>query len=211
MTVVLLVIIAVISYLLGGVNGAIISSKYFWKKDIRDYGSGNAGLTNFFRIFGVAGILLVIAIDVLKSVIAVLIGSALMGIQGENLVGKLFAGFCLMLGHVYPVFFQFRGGKAVLCLGIISLMVDWRVGIICWLIFALVVIFTKYVSLGSIIGAVFFPICIWAFGYTGLEATLSLICALIVLFKHRDNIIRLLKGKEAKFNIGKKSGQKFDD
>jgi glycerol-3-phosphate acyltransferase PlsY len=127
------------------------------------------------------------------------------------MVGELFAGFCLMLGHVYPVFFQFRGGKAVMCLGIISLIVDWRVGVICWLIFALVVIFTKYVSLGSIVGAVFFPVCIWAFGHTGLEATLSLICSLLVLVKHRENIIRLIRGKESKLNIGKKTEPGIDD
>jgi glycerol-3-phosphate acyltransferase PlsY len=210
MTVVLLVIIAVVSYLLGGVNGAIISSKFLWKKDIRDYGSGNAGLTNFFRTFGVAGVLLVLAIDVLKSVVAVLIGGALMGVEGEPVVGRLFAGFCLMLGHVYPAFFQFRGGKGVLCAGVIALMVDLRVGVICWLIFVLVVIFTRYVSLGSIVGAAFFPVCIWAFGHTGLEATLSLICSLLILFKHWDNIIRLIRGTESKLNIGKTGPKKSD-
>ena len=110
-----LIIIAVISYLLGSLNGSIIVSRRLFHKDIRRYGSGNAGLTNFHRTFGLAGFVLVFLIDFFKAFIAAQIGGALMGIFGYAMVGKLFAGFCAMLGHSYPVFFGFRGGKGVLC------------------------------------------------------------------------------------------------
>ena len=111
----LLAAIAVFSYLLGGLNGAIIASKYVFHRDVRDYGSGNAGLTNFYRTFGAPGLAIVIGTDVLKTVIAVVAGGLIMGTQGAAATGQVFAGFCVMLGHIYPVFYGFRGGKGVLC------------------------------------------------------------------------------------------------
>ena len=116
----LLAAIAVFSYLLGGLNGAIIASKYVFHRDVRDYGSGNAGLTNFFRTFGAPGLAIVIGTDVLKTVIAVVAGGLIMGTQGAASTGQVFAGFCVMLGHIYPVFYGFRGGKGVLCGALIA-------------------------------------------------------------------------------------------
>ena len=107
----LLAAIAVFSYLLGGLNGAIIASKYVFHRDVRDYGSGNAGLTNFYRTFGVPGLAIVIGTDVLKTVIAVVAGGLIMGTQGAAATGQVFAGFCVMLGHIYPVFYGFRCGR----------------------------------------------------------------------------------------------------
>ena len=120
----LLAAIAVFSYLLGGLNGAIIASKYVFHRDVRDYGSGNAGLTNFYRTFGAPGLAIVIGTDVLKTVIAVVAGGLIMGTQGAASTGQVFAGFCVMLGHIYPVFYGFRGGKGVLCAETMLLMPD---------------------------------------------------------------------------------------
>ena len=111
----LLCVTAVLAYLLGNLNGAIITSRLFYKKDVRNYGSGNAGLTNFYRTFGAAGVGMVIAVDVVKSILAISIGWALLAIVGEGTVGRIFAGFCLMLGHAFPVLYGFRGGKCALC------------------------------------------------------------------------------------------------
>ncbi len=122
----LLAAIAVFSYLLGGLNGAIIASKYVFHRDVRDYGSGNAGLTNFFRTFGAPGLAIVIGTDVLKTVIAVVAGGLIMGTQGAAATGQVFAGFCVMLGHIYPVFYGFRGGKGVLCAETMLLIVSFR-------------------------------------------------------------------------------------
>ena len=203
-----LFLVAVVAYLLGGVNGAIISSKYIFKKDIRNYGSGNAGLTNFYRIFGVKGAALVLLIDIGKTVIGVLFGWLMLRIYGFSMVGKLFAGFFLMLGHVFPVYYGFKGGKGVLCCGIIVLTVDPVIGLICWIVFAIVALLTRYVSLGSIAAAVAFPICIAAFGGWWLQVLLSLFCSVLLVIMHRHNIIRLILGKEPKFSFeDKKNGR----
>lgn len=200
----LLAITGLVSYLLGGINGSIIASMSFFNKDVRHFGSGNAGLTNFARTFGVKGAVIVILVDVLKTVAAVMLGRWLLGMVGYPMIGKMFAGFCAMLGHVYPVYYHFHGGKAVLCVGTLAWMADWRIGLICWAIFLVVVIFTKYVSLGAMASVVFLPIGIWAFSYTGLEGVLGLLCALLMIFAHRENIKRLLKHTESKLNIGGK-------
>lgn len=131
----LLAAIAVFSYLLGGLNGAIIASKYAFHRDVRDYGSGNAGLTNFYRTFGAPGLAIVIGTDVLKTVIAVVAGGLIMGTQGAASTGQVFAGFCVMLGHIYPVFYGFRGGKGVLCAETMLLIVSFPTGLVSLLIF----------------------------------------------------------------------------
>lgn len=204
----LLLLIAIISYAFGNINGAIISSKYIWKKDIRDYGSGNAGLTNFYRTFGLAGAALVVAADVLKTVIPVLLGGWLLGILEDPAglidyaaIGKLFAGFCVMMGHSFPALYQFKGGKGVLCGGVVAFIVDWRVGLICLLIFVLIVIFTRYVSLASVCCSVFFPLFMLIFQHKAIENVLALFCALLLVLKHSANIGRLISKSEPKLEL----------
>lgn len=197
----LLILTALLSYFLGGLNGAIIASKNLFNRDVRKYGSGNAGLTNFTRVFGFRGAILVVVVDVLKTVIAVLLGRWLLGLVDYPTVGKLFAGFCCMLGHVYPVFYHFHGGKAVLCGGTLTWMIDWRIGILCWSVFLILVIFTKYVSLGSIVAGVIFPAAAWAFGRPKLDIILSLLCGGLLVFAHRQNLMRLIKGTESKLGV----------
>ncbi len=200
-----LIAIAIVSYFLGGLNGAIITSMNLFKKDVRHFGSGNAGLTNFTRTFGTGGTPMVIAVDVLKAVISIFFGGWLMGLAGYPEIGRLFAGFCVMLGHIYPVYYNFSGGKASLCGEVLVWMIDWRVGLICTLVFLIIVVFTKYVSLGSIIGAACLPLTVWIFGHSGLEVVLALLCGLLIIFAHRENIKRLLSGTESKLSIGSNS------
>lgn len=199
-----LALTAILSYCLGGINGAIITSVNYFKKDIRNFGSGNAGLTNFSRTFGEEHVILVLFVDIAKAAIAVIFGGWLMGKLGLEDIGRLFAGFCTIIGHIYPPYYGFRGGKGSLCSGVIAFMVDWRVGLICLVIFLAVVVFTKYVSLGSIVGVLSFPVVMLCFGFTGLECLLGLFCSLVVIFAHRENIQRLLKGTESKLTIGSK-------
>lgn len=198
-----LAVTAVVSYFLGAVNGAIIMSTLYYKKDIREYGSGNAGLTNAYRVFGKKSVALVLLIDIAKAAISVLLGWLLIGSFGYPLVGKLFAGFFVILGHVFPAYYRFKGGKGVLCSGILVLMLDWRIGLLCWAIFIIILLSTKYVSLGAMLGALAFPISIGIFGGWWLEVFLSLLCAVILIVKHYQNIIRLISGKESKFSIKK--------
>ena len=204
MKILLLVLTAVAAYFLGGINGAIIISKYVYHKDIRNYGSGNAGLTNYFRTFGGVNTLLVIGIDILKSVLACLIGGWLLGFVGAPVVGKLFGGFCLIMGHMYPIYYQFRGGKGALCGVVMATAVDWRVGLGCLAVFVIVVVFTHYVSLGSMLGALACPVLLWVFQYGTLEGVLGLLCALLIVVKHGENILRLIGGTERRLNL--KSG-----
>ena len=202
MRVLLLIITAIISYYFGSLNGSIISARFVYRKDVRNYGSGNAGLTNFYRNFGASGVALVILIDILKSAAAVLIGGALLSIVDAKLVGKLFAGFCLIMGHIFPAYYQFRGGKGVLCGITMAFLVDWRVGLCCLLGFVLTVVFTHYVSLGSIVGAALCPVFMWMFGHDALAGILALLCALLIIVKHAENIVRLIGGTESKLKFG---------
>ena len=206
----MLAAIAVVSYLLGSLNGAVIASKYVFHRDVREYGSGHAGLTNFYRTFGTPGLLIVLGTDVVKSLIAVLIGGAVMGIVEYPTVGKLFAGFCLMLGHIYPVFYGFRGGKGVVCAAMTLLCVDIRLGLLALVIFAVIVAFTRYVSLGSICAALVAPLDVWA-EFGGLCGWLCLFCTLLLVIKHRSNIRRLLTKTESKLELKKDLSNKFED
>ena len=196
MKVLLLIVIAIIGYILGGFNGAILTSQYVFHDDIRKHGSGNAGLTNFFRTYGLKGFLYVVGIDAVKTIIAVLLGGWLMNIVGEKTVGQLFAGFCVIMGHVAPVLHLFKGGKGVLCAGVMILMVDPVVGLCCWAIFAVVVLVSRYVSLASCIACLAGAVLMSVFKNGGLEVMLTFLCAIVVVVKHYDNILRILRGEE---------------
>ena len=211
MRVLLLIVTAIVAYYLGSLNGAILTARFIYHKDVRDYGSGNAGLTNFYRNFGAPGMVSVILVDILKSVIAVLLGGALMSTVEAGMIGRLFAGFCLIMGHIFPAFYQFRGGKGVLCFMTMAFLVDWRAGLLCVLVFALIVIFTRFVSLGSVAAALLCPLFLWMFGHDTLSGVLALLCALLIAVKHSENIVRLIAGTENKLTIGGHRPARDDD
>jgi glycerol-3-phosphate acyltransferase PlsY len=192
-------IVIALSYLLGSLNFSIIISKYANGSDIRGFGSGNAGITNYIRSFGTKSALGVLAGDVLKCVAAVLIAGRMLGFMG-----KLVAGIFVIIGHMFPVFFRFRGGKGVLTTAALILVLDWRIFIIGISIFIALVLATKYVSLGSICGVTAVPICTW-FLYDGnwYFVGATVLIAAIVIFMHRSNIKRLLNGTEPKFRFKK--------
>ena len=189
-----LILTAIISYCLGSINGAIIAGFFVHHKDVRRYGSRNAGLTNYYRNFGTPGLVVLVLIDVLKAVIAVLIGGALLNKVEAKEVGMLFAGFCVILGHMFPALFQFRGGKGVLSGVTMAFLVDWRVGLCCLLTFLILVLFTRYVSLGSVVGSALCPVYLWVFGHEKLSIILGALCALLIVIKHAENIVRLVGG-----------------
>jgi len=199
------VFVAVLAYLIGGINGAIITSKYFYKKDIRQYGSGNPGLTNFYRVFGKRAVTGVILIDMLKTIVPVVIGRVLFrNFYDMEVYGSIFAGLCVMLGHSYPVYYGFQGGKTVMAIGTFVFFVDWRLALIAWGVFLVVFAVTRYVSLGAMIAALTYPILIYALGIGGTrEIIVSVLSVLLLVFRHRDNIRRLINGTESKFRIKK--------
>lgn len=199
----LLIVAAIEAYLIGGINGAIITSKYFYRKDIRKYGSGNPGLTNFYRVFGKGGVVLVIIIDVLKTAGPVLIGSFLFGhFLGMRFFGGVYAGIFVILGHSYPMYYGFKGGKGVMAMGTMLFFIDWRVALIAWGTFILLILLTKYVSLGSITGSLAYPVSLGLLSLGGTwELVIAFLSAALLIFRHRENIRRILKGNESKFSF----------
>ena len=200
---------ALVSYLLGCFNGAVIVSKYILRDDVRNHGSGNAGLTNFHRTFGGGLTLVVILCDVLKAVLAVLLGSWLFG--GNPMLGKYFAALFCLLGHMFPCMFHFKGGKGILSGGTIALMIDWRVALVVWGGFLILAVLTRYVSLGSLWAGASFPFATWIFhpGTAGPDPAIIALAFLLgglVVWQHRGNAQRLLHGTERKFSLHKKEG-----
>ena len=208
------VIMAIIAYLIGSVNFSVIFSKKMAGFDIREKGSGNAGSTNMLRSVGNRAAVTLVC-DVLKGVvsiaIAIIVGNMVEGVNKELLIQV--AGIAVVVGHTFPIFFQFKGGKGVATsLGVI-LMSNWQIGLIC-LVFALVLmILTKIVSLGSVSAAVLFPVLTLFINdnYTVLTEgkrgsvyfIYSVILAVIVLYNHRSNIKRILSGTENKLSLKK--------
>ena len=204
------VLVAVVAYLMGCFNGAVIVSKYILQNDVRKHGSGNAGLTNFHRVFGGPLTAVVILCDVLKAVLAVLLGAwaAKHLLMDESIVivlGKYWAALFCLLGHMFPCMFHFKGGKGILSGGTIALMVDWRIALVVWGGFIVLVVLTRYVSLGSVWAGASFPFATWFCFPEPIIVVLSFLCGGLVVFMHRANIKRLIQGNENKFSFHKKS------
>lgn len=207
LVILLVAITAAVAYFLGCFNGAVIVSKYILQDDVRTHGSGNAGLTNFFRTFGGPLTFVVILTDVLKAVLAVLVGTWLLGGLFGPEFGKYWSGLFCLLGHMFPCMFGFKGGKGILSGGTIAWMIDWRLALLVWGGFLLLTILTRYVSLGSVYAAAFFPVGTWLFvSHNNVIMTLSVLLGGLILWKHRGNIQRLLKGEESKLSFHKKKG-----
>lgn len=191
-----------VSYLLGCFNGSVMTSHFIIRDDVRQHGSGNAGLTNFYRTYGARYALCVIICDMGKTVLACLIGGYLMHwVVGDWTLGLLIAGIGCELGHMFPVFFGLRGGKGILSGGVLVLLLDWRVALIAWGLFAVLWLTTRYVSLGSVAATASMPVSVFfLLGHNWLYTVLSAAIAALVIWCHRGNIQRLLSGTEKKFH-----------
>lgn len=188
-------LIAVLGYLFGSLSISVFISKYILRDDVRQHGSGNAGATNVARVFGMKAGLITLGGDMLKTAAAGLLGLLTAGSAGLA-VGC--AG-CL-IGHSWPVFFRFRGGKGVSVSACIALLLDWRMFLIVLAVFMLVFLLSRRVSLCSMIASVCFPPVYWLL-HPGLSAAfwLCVMVPVLIIFLHRENIVRLIHGKEPKF------------
>ena len=206
-------IIAILSYLLGSLNFGVILSNTVKKEDVRESGSGNAGTTNMMRTYGKTLGLLTIAGDILKVMVAIWIAFKIMDVEElkvtldnasdyPQVVLKSFAGLFAVLGHIFPCFFKFKGGKGVATSGGMVIMIDWRIALILIIIFALTILITKYVSLGSILMAVFYPVFIGIFYKDIILVLIATVFTIIVVVAHRENVKRLINHTENK--IGQK-------
>ena len=201
-------VVALAAYFLGCFNGAVVVSKYILRNDVRKHGSGNAGLTNFYRVFGGKLTLVVILLDVVKAILAVLAGLWLLGDPiGWPALGKYWSGLFCLLGHMFPCMFGFKGGKGILSGGTIAIMMDWRVALVVWGGFLILAALTRWVSLGSIWAGASFPFATWFVYQSELLTILAVVIGGLIVWKHRGNLERILKGTESKFTLHRKPAQ----
>ena len=189
----------VVPYFLGSINFGIIISKLFHGEDIREYGSGNAGMTNMLRTYGKRDAAITLIGAALKAVVAVILGRILFGISGGYV-----AGLTCILGHAFPCYYKFKGGKGVVVTAATIAVIDWRIFLVLLGIFILVVAFSKYISLGSVCGMLVFPLLVqvWDRGLS-INVLLSCLISALVIFLHRGNIKRIYNGTESKLSLSK--------
>lgn len=224
------VIVAIISYLLGSISFSIIFTKLFNNVDIRTMGSGNAGATNVLRSVGTKAAIFTFIFDFLKGAISVIIGKAVFGyfcdMAGASPMivqyGAYIAGMACVIGHIYPIYFGFKGGKGVLTSAAMIALIDWRVFIVVISIFIIVFLITRIVSLSSMLAAGSFPIATFlityfldyrnggmspevTLTYVWVTSVIALIMALTIIYEHRSNIERIKNGIEKKLTINHKS------
>lgn len=209
------VLTVILAYLLGSISFAVVFSKIFMKKDVRELGSGNAGTTNVMRTGGVKLGALTFLCDVLKGFVACLIGKVVFATAFEKdakwaVYGAFICGIACMLGHVFPVFFNFKGGKGIATSVGIFAVCCWPAIIIGLAVFALGVLITKIVSLSSIAAAITVVSCTMLFHHINdpalfwPQALLAIAMGILVIAKHFENIKRLINGTEKKLTIGGK-------
>lgn len=208
---VIFAVCAIVGYLIGSINTGVLLSRVYGK-DVRTQGSGNAGATNMTRVFGKKAGVFTFLGDFLKSAIATYIGMALWGY-----IGAYIAGIACILGHAYPLYFGFKGGKGVACIAAMGLITSWDVFLICLLVWVLVLLFSKMVSLASIMSMIVYPFTLYTLysfferemgvpnGYH-IKTLFALGVAAVVIFLHRKNLVRIFNHEEAK--IGQKKGKK---
>ena len=210
-----IILCMIVGYLLGSINSAIVVSKLKYKQDIRDYGSKNAGMTNMFRVYGKTGGLLTLAGDFAKTLLAVLFAEILIG-DGSLLIGSegaYVAGFFCMLGHIFPLYYKFKGGKGVLVTATMLLLVEPIVFAGIFIIFAIIFLGSKMVSLASVMCALLLPVIVESYykilsaqdGSAGaIRIVIIFLITGIIVFMHRANIKRIYNGEESKMELFKK-------
>ena len=200
------VIVAVLTcYLLGNLNGAVSVSTIFSKEDVRQRGSGNAGLTNFIRNFGFHKAALVILIDAGKAALACYVGSLLLQPYGYDREGMMLGAVAVSLGHDFPATLGFHGGKGILSGLTVATVIDYRCGLLVLGVFLIAVLIFKYVSLGSVLGAATLAVYFGVY-YAGQPFMMvgGIFLGLLAIFMHRSNLMRLFRGTESKVHFGKK-------
>lgn len=188
----------VAGYLLGSINLSIIVSSRFYKDDIRRHGSGNAGMTNVMRTYGKKMAVITFAGDFGKAVVASLIGRLLLGYYGA-----LIAGFFCFLGHIFPCYYRFRGGKGVVTAAAMIIMTDPIIALILFILFVALVALTKYISAGSVVCMLIYPVLLHNIysGFTGFPVLIGFAMGLLCAFAHRNNIKRIFRGEENRFTF----------
>jgi acyl phosphate:glycerol-3-phosphate acyltransferase len=214
MNIFIVIICAIGAYLIGSIPTAVWYARRFHKLEIKEHGSGNAGATNTFRVLGARSGLIVLMIDILKGWLATRLANVPVWFdaipENQLTMYKLIFGIIAVLGHIYPVYENFKGGKGVATLLGMVLAIQLNVALACFLVFVVVFSFSKYVSLGSMLAAIAYPILLYTkvvppHTNPQLMTGFGIVMALLVIYTHRKNVTRLLKGEENKTYLNKKS------
>ena len=200
------ILLCMLTYLVGSLNFSIIISKRYHNDDIRNYGSGNAGTTNMLRTYGRRAAVLTLVGDALKAIVSTLYGYALLGFTGAYV-----AGFFCILGHCFPIWYKFKGGKGIVTVAFMVLMLDPIVFAILFFIFFALVLATKMVSFGSVICVMLFPLLLERIEGPGIPIIFAMLITVLVVFMHRDNILRIFHGEESKIDFAKLFSKKKQD
>ena len=208
---ILLILTAFIAYLFGSLDTMVIASNFVFRRNLRRLGNEATWFSNFRRVYGLGGFLRLLVIELIKDIIPILIGGLLLSIKGHGEVGRAFAGFCLVLGRLYPAIYVFRGGSAALAMVVAGCAASMSVGIAAGLVMLGVIIVSRYVSLGVFAGAfVYAALSVVMLGES-IMLRLAIFTAGLVLIKHIPAIIRVLRKHEPRIGFAEDITYKLDE
>ena len=208
---VLLIIIAVIAYGIGSMSSVVIASNYVFHVNLRRLGTGSSALSNFRRIYGAKGLVKLLLVELVRDILPILIGGLLMGIKGQAGVGRAFAGFCLVMGQLYPLFYDLKGSHAIICMLVVMAFVNFSGALAVLLFVVLGIWLTRYVSLGAVAGAAVMCIASLLLVDDPLVMKLALFTGLAVLVRHIPAVSRMLSGRETKLSFEEDISYKLDN
>ncbi len=207
----LLLITAVIAYAFGSLSTLTIASLYVFRKNLRKLGKGNIWLSNFRRIYGLGGILKLLAVELVKDIVPIIIGGLLLSIKGHGDIGRMFAGYCVIVGRQWPMFYDFKGGYATVAIVITAFFAEISIGAAALVAAVLVIWLSKYISLGSLAAAAMMLVTsILVSDDQRLVTYLALATLIIVIIRSLPSIIRIVGGREMRLSFEKDLSYKFD-
>jgi glycerol-3-phosphate acyltransferase PlsY len=206
----LLLITAVIAYAFGSLSTLTIASLYVFRKNLRKLGKGNTWLSNFRRIYGLGGLLALLAVELVKDIVPIIIGGLLLSIKGHGDIGRLFAGYCVIVGRQWPMFYDFKGGYATVAIIVTAFFAQISVGAAALIAAVLVILLARYISLGSIAAAAMMLVTSILVADNRLVIYLSLAVLIIVIIRGLPSVVRIAGGKELRLSFEKDLSYKFD-
>lgn len=207
----LLLFLAIVSYGVGSLSTTLLASKYVFKARLRALGTGNKWFSNFRRIYGVMGFVKLLLTELVKDVLPILIGGLLLGFRGHADVGRMFAGLCVVLGRLYPLFYDFKGCHATVAIAFLSFFADPAAGIAAAAVGLAVTVLTRYLSLGAVAAAGLGAFVALLVVDDPLIRNLMFISAGLVIFKHIPALVRLLNGREERLSFEEDISYKLDE
>ena len=202
---------ALIAYLLGSLDSMVLASNFVFRRNLARLGKGNIWISNFRRIYGVKGALKLLAVELVRDMLPILIGGGLLAIKGHGSVGFVFAGFCLVMGRLFPLFYELRGGHAALCLVCTAMMTELSAGIATLLMMVVAIAATRYISVGTVVGALTYAIVTVMVVDESVIVKLAVFIALAVVLRHIPSFIRIVRGTEERLTGEEDITYKLDE